>query len=163
MCVSVCLLTHLTSGASVRPENTVTYSAGNGGQKICGHSLQHYYILFHNTECTTLQFSLYTVNNPTVHFFPSGSFFCLWVYNMPPTTTTSTHCSHWTLHFCVLVLFMVLSGYRCEDICFNDTDRSRCIMDLNDIVTENTDGDNCVRIEGTYSSHLYIVCTVNRV
>ena len=27
---------HLTSGASVRPENTVTYSAGNGGLKICG-------------------------------------------------------------------------------------------------------------------------------
>ena len=34
MCVSV--KSHLTSGASVRPENTVTYSAGNGGQKICG-------------------------------------------------------------------------------------------------------------------------------
>ena len=27
---------HLTYGASVRPENTVTYSAGNEGQKICG-------------------------------------------------------------------------------------------------------------------------------
>ena len=27
---------HLTSGASVRPENTVVYSAGNGGKKICG-------------------------------------------------------------------------------------------------------------------------------
>ena len=27
---------YLTSGASVRPENTVTYSAGNGGPKICG-------------------------------------------------------------------------------------------------------------------------------
>ena len=27
---------HLTSGASVRPENAVTYSAGNEGQKICG-------------------------------------------------------------------------------------------------------------------------------
>ena len=27
---------HLTSGASVRPENTVTYLAGNGGLKICG-------------------------------------------------------------------------------------------------------------------------------
>ena len=26
----------LTSGASVRTENTVKYSAGNGGQKICG-------------------------------------------------------------------------------------------------------------------------------
>ena len=27
---------HLTSGASVRPENSVTYLAGNGGQNICG-------------------------------------------------------------------------------------------------------------------------------
>ena len=37
VCVSVCLSvkSHLTSGASVRPENTVTYSAGNKGQKIC--------------------------------------------------------------------------------------------------------------------------------
>ena len=34
MCLSV--KSHLTSGASVRPENTVAYSAGNGGQKICG-------------------------------------------------------------------------------------------------------------------------------
>ena len=25
---------HLTSGASVRPESAVTYSAGNGGQNI---------------------------------------------------------------------------------------------------------------------------------
>ena len=38
VCVSVCLSvkSHLTSGASVHPENTVTYSAGNGGQKFCG-------------------------------------------------------------------------------------------------------------------------------
>ena len=35
MCLSVCK-SHLTSGASVRPENTVTYSAGSGGRKICG-------------------------------------------------------------------------------------------------------------------------------
>ena len=27
---------HLTYGASLRPENAVTYSAGNEGQKICG-------------------------------------------------------------------------------------------------------------------------------
>ena len=27
---------HLTSGASVRPENAVMHSAGNEGQKICG-------------------------------------------------------------------------------------------------------------------------------
>ena len=38
VCVSVCLSvkSHLTSGVSVRLENPVTYSAGNGGQKICG-------------------------------------------------------------------------------------------------------------------------------
>ena len=38
VCVCVCLSvkSHLTYGASVRPENAVTYSAGNEGQKICG-------------------------------------------------------------------------------------------------------------------------------
>ena len=38
ICVSVCLSvkSHLTYGASVRPENAITYSAGNEGQKICG-------------------------------------------------------------------------------------------------------------------------------
>ena len=35
VCLSVCK-SHLTYGASVRPENAVTYSAGNEGQKICG-------------------------------------------------------------------------------------------------------------------------------
>ena len=36
--VSVCLSvwSHLTSGVSVHPEHTVMYSAGNGGQNICG-------------------------------------------------------------------------------------------------------------------------------
>ena len=36
VCVCVSVKSHLTSGVSVRPENTVAYSAGNGGQKICG-------------------------------------------------------------------------------------------------------------------------------
>ena len=38
VCVCVCLSvkSHLTYGASVRPENAVTYSAGNEGQTICG-------------------------------------------------------------------------------------------------------------------------------
>ena len=36
LCVCVSVKSNLTSGASVRPENSVTYSAGNGGQKICG-------------------------------------------------------------------------------------------------------------------------------
>ena len=33
VCVSVNFKSHLTSRASVRPETSVTYSAGNGGQK----------------------------------------------------------------------------------------------------------------------------------
>ena len=37
ICVSVGYMckSHLTSGASVRPENMVTYSTGNGSQSIC--------------------------------------------------------------------------------------------------------------------------------
>ena len=36
--MSACLSvkSHFTYGASVRPENAVTYSAGKEGQKICG-------------------------------------------------------------------------------------------------------------------------------
>ena len=34
--MSVCLSVRYTSGASFRPENAVTYSAGNEGQNICG-------------------------------------------------------------------------------------------------------------------------------
>ena len=38
VCMSVCLSvkSHLTYGASVRPENVVTYSAGNEGKNVCG-------------------------------------------------------------------------------------------------------------------------------
>ena len=36
VCVCVSVKSHLTYGASVRPENAVTYSAGNEGQNICG-------------------------------------------------------------------------------------------------------------------------------
>ena len=36
LCVCVSVKSHIASGASVRPENTLTYSADNEGQKICG-------------------------------------------------------------------------------------------------------------------------------
>ena len=38
VCLSVKL--HLTSGVSIRPENSVTYSTGNEGKKIVGISLK---------------------------------------------------------------------------------------------------------------------------
>ena len=34
VCVCLSVKSHLTSGVSVCPENNVTYSAGNGGQKF---------------------------------------------------------------------------------------------------------------------------------
>ena len=40
VCVCVSVKSHLTSGASVHPENSVMYSTGNGGQKNCGAPLQ---------------------------------------------------------------------------------------------------------------------------
>ena len=49
VCLSVCVCgsvkvavikSHLTYGASVRPENAVTYSAGNEGHKFVGFSLK---------------------------------------------------------------------------------------------------------------------------
>ena len=36
VCVCVSVKSHLTYGASVRPENAFTYSASNEGQKSCG-------------------------------------------------------------------------------------------------------------------------------
>ena len=36
LCVCLSVKSHLTSGAFVRSENTVTYSADNEDQKICG-------------------------------------------------------------------------------------------------------------------------------
>ena len=36
VCVCLSVKSHLIYGASVCPENAVTYSAGNEGQKICG-------------------------------------------------------------------------------------------------------------------------------
>ena len=40
MCVCLSVKSNLTSGASVRPENSVTYSVGNGVKKIVGVSLK---------------------------------------------------------------------------------------------------------------------------
>ena len=40
VCFCVSAKSHLTSGESVRPENTITHSAGNGGQKFVGLSLK---------------------------------------------------------------------------------------------------------------------------
>ena len=40
LCVCLSVKSHLTYGVSVRPENAVTYSAGNEGQQICGDLLE---------------------------------------------------------------------------------------------------------------------------
>ena len=40
LCVCLSVKSHLTSGASVRPENTVTYSVDNEGEIFVGFSLK---------------------------------------------------------------------------------------------------------------------------
>ena len=49
LCVCVSVKSHLTYEASVRPENAVTYSAGNEGQKICGDLLKTTAFIYRET------------------------------------------------------------------------------------------------------------------
>ena len=67
-CVCVSVKSHLTSGASVCPENTVTYLAGNGGRKICGDfsetAVAEIYCFLH---CRVLQ-------RHSAHFFDGRAF-----------------------------------------------------------------------------------------
>ena len=51
VCVSLPVKSHLTSGASVCPENTVTYSAGNGGRKICGDFSENTQLQRYTASC----------------------------------------------------------------------------------------------------------------
>ena len=53
VCVSVCLSvkSHLTSGASVRPENSATYSPGNEGQIFCGVFSETVSFQSYSTSC----------------------------------------------------------------------------------------------------------------
>ena len=44
LCVCVSLKSHLTYGESVYPENALTYSVGNEGQKICGNLPERTYM-----------------------------------------------------------------------------------------------------------------------
>ena len=48
---------HLTSGASVRPENSVTYSTGNEGQEICGDFSETAPLQGHTASCVVGYFS----------------------------------------------------------------------------------------------------------
>ena len=98
---------HLTYGASVRPENAVTYSAGNEGQKICG--------VF--SETTPLQrSSTPSVVRPCVQsaIFPCvflvyahAYFSCIYAHDTPPRVQ---HFS--AFHFCTVfcILFLIVYG-----------------------------------------------------
>ena len=83
MCLSV--KSHLTYGASVRPENAVTYSAGNEGQKICG--------VF--SETAPLQrSSTHSVVRPCVQsaifscVYAHAYFSCIYAHDTPPRFST---------------------------------------------------------------------------
>ena len=102
VCLSVCLLkSHLTYGASVRPENAVTYSAGNEGQKLCG--------VF--SETAPLQrSSTASVVRPCVQsaIFPCvyahAYFSCIYAHDTPPRV------QHFSSFWIVFLHFYVISS-----------------------------------------------------
>ena len=77
ICVSV--KSHLTYGASVRPENAVTYSAGNEGQNICGvfseaAPLQRSSTPFIVRPCVQLQSAIFPAESTHAHSRPALCF-----------------------------------------------------------------------------------------
>ena len=55
LCVCLSVKSYLTSGASVRPENTVVYSASNGGQKMCWVFFETALPFQHSRTCSRIR------------------------------------------------------------------------------------------------------------
>ena len=73
VCVCVCLSvkSHLTFGASVHPENTVTHSVGNESQKICSVFSDTALFQRYSTCCictATVQSAISSLQNTHMHF-----------------------------------------------------------------------------------------------
>ena len=94
---------HLTYGASVRPENAVTYSAGNEGQKICG--------VF--SETAPLQrSSTPSVVRPCVQSAIFPCVFLVYAHDTPPRVQhfSAFHLNcNWVLHKMYCMLYKVYS------------------------------------------------------
>ena len=73
VCVCVSVKSNLTSGASVRPENIVAYSAGNGGQKICGVFSETAPFKSYGVICLPVT-SYEVLQRHSAHFFDSIAF-----------------------------------------------------------------------------------------
>ena len=73
MCVCVSVKSNLTPGESVRPENTVTYSAGNGDQKICGVFSETAPFKSYGVICLSVT-SYEVLQQHSAHFFDSRAF-----------------------------------------------------------------------------------------
>ena len=72
MCVCMCVSVK-SPGASVCPENTVTYSAGNGGQKICGVFSETPLFKSYGVICLPVT-SYEVLQRHSVHFFDGRAF-----------------------------------------------------------------------------------------
>ena len=95
VCVCVSVKSHLTYGASVRPENAVTYSAGNEGQKICGVFSETAPLQRSSTPSVT---AMRTVGHfPCVFLVYAHAYFsCIYAHDTPPRVQ---HFS--AFHYCV--------------------------------------------------------------
>ena len=78
VCLSVCVSvkSHLTYGASVHPENSVTYSAGNEGQKYCGVFSETVPLQRYGTCCIVplpVQSDIFTPRKTRMRIFDNAS------------------------------------------------------------------------------------------
>ena len=81
VCVSV--KSHLTYGASVRPENAVTYSAGNEGQNICGVFSETAPLQRSSTPSVLRQSAIF----PCVFLVYAHAYFsCIYAHDTPPSS-----------------------------------------------------------------------------
>ena len=106
VCVSVSVKSHLTYGASVRPENAVTYSAGNEGQKICG-VFSETAPLQRSSTPSVVRPCVQSAIFPCVFLVYAHAYFsCIYAHDTPPRVQ---HFSafHSKMHQC-LTLFPVL-------------------------------------------------------
>ena len=87
---------HLTYGASVRPENAVTYSAGNEGQKICGVFSETAPLQRSSTPSVVrpcVQSAIFTC---VFLVYAHAYFSCIYAHDTPPRVQhfSAFHCIH---------------------------------------------------------------------
>ena len=133
VCVSVCVSvkSHLTYGASVRPENAVTYSAGNEGQKICG-VFSETAPLQRSSTLSVVRPCVQSAIFPCVFLVYAHAYFsCIYAHDTPPRVQ----------HFSAFI--NCVAGSEIETTEVNPTPKDCCVRTNNGLSYADS-GGNCI-------------------